>query len=243
MCQGLADGNNRRGELANRRGRRSEPCIQGCCDCKHVVGDAQVRFKPCRAFVKALLGDAVDKDWEYIVKGAFFGFEVINKDCAVEFSCDNYNSVTTGHNYNLMSRKLRADLDKESLTVVGSSPACVHALGCAPKGEGIRGIADCSRLEGGSVNDHVDQVSEKFSYKDVRDVTEILCENEYLSRVDISDAYRAIHTTVESRTRQGLAWDFGEGKVFLKDNRLCMGLASAPFVFNRISDFVVRILE
>ena len=120
-----------------------QTCIQGCCDCKHVVGDAQVRFKPCRAFVKALLGDAVDKVWEYIVKGAFFGFEVINKDYAVEYSCDNYNSVMTGHNYNLMSRKLRADLDKECLTVVGSSPWCVHALGCVPKGDGIRGIADC----------------------------------------------------------------------------------------------------
>ena len=41
---------------------------------------------------------------------------------------------------------------------------------------------------------------------------------------------------------QGLSWYFndGEGLVFLRDNRLCMGLNSSSYVFSKISDFVIR---
>ena len=217
-------------------------CFEGTCDCAYYVGGARVQLKPCRVVTKALLGCQVDEDWEFMIKGAAYGFRVVNKDCNAEYFCDNYRSVTEGRNYQLMSEKIRGDLAKDCLTVVDAPCDCTHALGCVPKGDGIRGIVDCSRPEIGSVNECVGKVSEKFSYKGVRDVTDVLCEGEYLSTVDISDAYRAIHTDPSSRKKQGLSWDLGQGTVYLRDNRLCMGLASAPYVFNRISDFVVRVL-
>ena len=37
-----------------------------------------------------------------------------------------------------------------------------------------------------------------------------------------------------------MSWDFGKWTVYLRDNRLCMGLSSSPFVFSKINNFVVR---
>ena len=61
-----------------------------------------------------------------------------------------------------------------------------------------------------------------------------------MSTVDISNAYRAVNIHPACRERQGLSWDIGKGVVNIRDNRLCMGLSSSPFVFSKISDFVVR---
>jgi hypothetical protein len=62
-----------------------------------------------------------------------------------------------------------------------------------------------------------------------------------MSCIDISDAYRAVHTHPDSREFLGLAWDFddGAGVTYLSDTRMCMGLRAACSIFNRLSDFVV----
>ena len=58
--------------------------------------------------------------------------------------------------------------------------------------------------------------------------------------IDIKDAYRMASIHPDDRNCQGLHWDFAEGvSTYLKDNRLCMGLSSSPYVFSKILDFVV----
>jgi hypothetical protein len=74
------------------------------------------------------------------------------------------------------------------------------------------------------------------SYNSVESVTEILISGDF----DISNAYRAVNIHPDSRSHQELSWDFGKGSVFLHDNRLCMGLSSSPYVFSKISDFIVH---
>ena len=62
-------------------------------------------------------------------------------------------------------------------------------------------------------------------------VTELMQHNDALATVDISNAYRAVNTHPDSKELQGLSWDFGKGTIFWRDNRLCMGLSSSPYVF------------
>ena len=120
---------------------------------------------------------------------------------------------------------------------------CIHPIGGVPKEDGsIRVIIDCSAPKAGNINQYVNTISEKFSYKTVDDVADNITRGQYMCTVDIKDAYRALHIHPDSSKYQGLAWDFGEGKVYLRDNRLCMGISSAPYTFNRTSDFVVRCL-
>ena len=61
-----------------------------------------------------------------------------------------------------------------------------------------------------------------------------------MATVDISNAYWAVNIHPAWRERKGLSWDFREGVVNRRDNHLCMGLSSSPFMFSKISDFVVR---
>ena len=93
---------------------------------------------------------------------------------------------------------------------------------------------DCSSPEGNCVNDYTEGCRSNFCYNSVESVMD------YLATVDISNVYRAVNIHPTSREKQGLAWDFRAGNVYLRDNWLCMGLSSSPYVFSKLSDFVVR---
>ena len=92
------------------------------------------------------------------------------------------------------------------------------------------------------MNEHTWSCRTKVSYSSVDRVTELMQHNDALSTVDISNAYRAVNMHPDSGEHQGLSWDFGKGTIFLCDNRLCMGLSSSPYIFSKLSAFVVQCL-
>ena len=142
----------------------------------------------------------------------------------------------------IIQGKLEGEIDRGCISVVGQPPQCVHNIFCVPKDDGGgRAIVDCSRPRGSSVNDFTDAVSVKFSYNSVDDVVEFMEQGDYMSTIDIKDAYRAVSIHPRDRERQGLHWVFqGRDCTYMRDNRLCMGLSSSPYVFSKISDFIVR---
>ena len=218
-----------------------DDCLQGLCDCIYTIDDTIVQIKPCRVFAEGLCRGDVDPDWEYVLRGVCFGFRVIDDTCDSNYNRGNYGSITKGEVGVTMMGRIQAEIDAHMLTVVEHPCRCIHSLGAVPKGDDdYRAIVDCSSPEGDCVNEHTAGCRANFSYNSVESVTEIMQRGDYLATVDISNAYRAINTHPMSREKQGLAWDFGSGLVYLRDNRLCMGLSSSPYVFSKISDFVVR---
>ena len=101
-------------------------------------------------------------------------------------------------------------------------------------------MVDCSKPEGESVNNFTNEVAVKFSYNGIDDITEIMERGDYLSTIDIKDAYMAICIHPRDWERQGLRWNFDSdsdtGDTYMKDNRLCLGLSSSHYVFSKISD-------
>ena len=214
-------------------------CTLGYCECMYFIAGVSAQLKPCRMFAECYCRGDVDPDWEYMMRGVCFGFKVINDGCKSEYSLDNYSSINKVGNS--MQKKLEIELAEEMISVVSSECLCVHPFGAIPKGDSdFRAIVDCSRPDGACINNFTDDCKTNFSYNSVQDVSDILCEGNYMATTDISNAYRAINIYPTCRNRQGLSWDFGKGKIFLRDNRLCMGLSSSPYVFSKISDFVVR---
>lgn len=221
-----------------------DKCLQGVCDCIFEVSGATSQLRPCRVFAECFCRGDVDPDWEYILRGACFGYRVIDSDCGSSYICNNYSSITKQPIGPVMTDRLKLEIEQGLLTVVDTKCDCTHALGSVPKGhDDFRAIVDCSSPVGDCVNDHTWSCRNKFSYNSVDNVTDLLQRGDYLATVDISNAYRAVNTHPDSRVRQGLTWDFGEGVIYMRDNRLCMGLSSSPFVFSKISDFVVRCLS
>ena len=90
------------------------------------------------------------------------------------------------------------------------------------------------------INDYTHGCRTNFSYNLVESVTELLRKGDYMATVNISNAYWAISIYPTCREWQGLAWVFGAGTVFLRDNRLCMGLCSRAYIFSKVSDFVMH---
>ena len=216
-------------------------CILGCCECRYEIDGVRAQLKPCRVFSECYCRGEVDPDWEYILRGVCFGFRVIDSNCNSQYFLDNYSSINKVSGS--MAGKLKKELEEEMVTVVSTPCTCVHPFGAVPKGDSdFRAIVDCSRPDTTSVNNYTDSCKTTFSYNSVQDVTELLIQGDYLATVDISNAYRAVNIHPLSRERQGLTWDFGKGIVHLRDNRLCMGLSSSPYVFAKISDFIVRCL-
>ena len=218
-----------------------EECLLGTCACRHFVGGATAQIKPCRVYAEAFCRGDTDPDWEYVLRGACFGFRVIDPDCVSAYKLDNYLSITKGKIGEVMARRLKTEIEAGLLRIVSEPCTCVHPLGSVPKGhDDFRAIVDCSSPTGFCVNDHTMMCRTKFSYNSVESVTHLLQVGDYMATVDISNAYRAVNIHPACRERQGLSWDFGDGPVYMQDNRLCMGLSSSPFVFSKLSDFIVR---
>ena len=218
-------------------------CLVGSCDCTHYIGGARSQLLPCRMFAECFCRGDRDEDWAYLMYAVIFGINVIDKKCDSEYRCVNYSSATEGEGHKFMTKRLKHEIEYGVVSVVDHPPICIHALGTTPKagGVGLRAIVDCSSPANICVNEFTEESAVKFSYNSVDTVTDILQDLDYISTLDISDAYRAIATHPSSRLRQGLQWEFAPGEVtYMVDNRLSMGLSSSPYAFSKVSDFAVR---
>ena len=63
---------------------------------------------------------------------------------------------------------------------------------------------------------------------------------EWLSIVDIKDLDSTVSIHSNDIKTQGLIWNFSGKDVYLADHRLCMGISSSPYIFQRISNCVVH---
>ena len=219
-------------------------CVDGICGCVHVIAGSAAQLRPCRIFCELFLRGDTDPDWIYILRGVVFGFNVINPSCTSIYEA-GHRRVRDPADRAIITDKLLSEIDRGCISIVDTAPKCTHDIFCVPKeGGGGRSIVDCSKPMDTSVNNYVDEVAVRFSYNSVDSVAEVMEAGDYLSTIDIKDAYRAVSIHPRDRDRQGLHWNFEPGVdsdcTYMKDNRLCMGLASSPYVFSKISDLIVR---
>ena len=171
-----------------------DTCLQGNCTCIFYVSGAIAQLKPCRMYAEAICRDDEDPDWDYMLRGAIFGFRVIDPDWVSSYFQNNYSSITKGDMGVEMSARVRAEVEAGLVCVVDEPCVCVHSLGAVPKGHNdFRAIVDCSTPTGFCVNKHKDQCWTKFSYNSVGSVTKLMQPSDYLATLDISNAYRAVN--------------------------------------------------
>ena len=217
-------------------------CVAGTCTCIHMVSGCVCQLKPCRFFAAACLMGELDTDLMFIMRGIVFGFHVIDDEFVGTYECRTVKK-RLGWESDLIEEKLLSELDRGLLSRVQAPPDCVHSLFVVPKdGGGGRIVIDCSKPKGRSVNSATSTVAKKFKYQSVDNVIEEVEQGDFMASIDIKDAYRAVHIHPGDRSRQGLKWVFGDEQstTYMVDNRLCMGLSSSPYIFTRISNFIVR---
>ena len=201
-----------------------DDCISGDCTCELTIGAVTSQLKPCRAaqilFGPTALASVTESDRDYLWKGLNRGFDIVDSDCPSSYFCENYDSILEESIREEKSQLLQREIEEGKVSIVDSPPRCVHSLGAVRKANGsLRPITDCSRPEGGSINNFMSSTFHSFAYNSVQDAVDMLSPNDHMAVVDISSAYRAVNVSSEHAKFQGLCWDFGQGPVFLQDNR------------------------
>ena len=133
------------------------------------------------------------------------------------------------------------------ISLVPIKPCCVHPNGRVPKKDSGKShpITDCSP-HGISLNDHIKCDLESFRMNSIDSAVSFSTPYCFYSIIDIESAWRWIPVLPPHRELQGFRWMFGTHDSsqynYYVDNRLCCGLLCAPFIFNRISNAIVRIM-
>ena len=223
-------------------------CISGACECVSVIGTTASQLKPCRAaqflFGPSALVDVPESERDFLWSGLNNGFAIVDSDCPSTYSCDNYDSILETSTHKEMCELLQREVDEGKVSIVTTQPRCVHSLGAVRKSNGsLRPITDCSRPESSSINNYMSSTFHSFTYNSVQDAVSVLSQGDFMAVVDISSAYRAVNVKGDHATFQGLSWDFGQGPVFLQDNRLCFCLKCAPNIFDSLSRFIVAVAK
>ena len=216
-----------------------DSCVKGKCSCSYCIGGLKCQLKPCRfAALVCESGSGWADQYLDLVWNITDGFPIVDGD-VVSYECENYSSITCEGTKEKMDKIIRKELREGYVSLVTEKPTCVHALGAVPKSEGrIRPITDCSRPLNYSVNNCCSTLLEDFSFKNIKDVVDLLTGDEYLSVIDIKSAYRAVPIRPEHRTYQGFKWDLDGETNYYEDNRMCFGLRLGPSYFNAISNFI-----
>ncbi|CAH3168712.1 unnamed protein product, partial [Porites lobata] len=108
-----------------------------------------------------------DPDRIFLLDGLRFGFKLIpesDPSCIVAYESDNHSSATCPDFKPEMDSLFTKELALGRISMVQTKPRCVHPIGRVPtKDSGkSRPIADCSRPQGISLNDHIKRDLESF---------------------------------------------------------------------------------
>ena len=219
-------------------------CYEGICACEHYIGRCLSQLKPCyfaKWFVDHLM-DLSEAD-AYVLHGVYYGFPIVDSTLVEPYFSENYDSITTGEGYEKMSERIETELLQGKISETTEPVHCVHALGAIFKSNGsIRPITDCKRPLGLSINNSMSSSCYTFKYSNIDSVCEFLQPNDYLCVIDISNAYRSVNIFPPHVFLQAFTWKVrGETKVYL-DHCLCFDLKSAPYIFTKVGDYIVKCL-
>ena len=220
------------------------PCGSACVG-THFLSGCRLQLNPCVFFRECFEHESgVDPNAEYIFSGVLNGFDIVDEDFTGSYFCDNYDSILRPGVKTEMDRVVREELSSDKLSLVDNRPTCIHSLGAVAKGDGsLRPITDCKRPIGYSINNFMNEVFDQFQFIKIDDVCDVITEGCFFSVLDIKSAYRSVNINPDHRKFQGLMWDVDGVYRYLHDNCLSFGLKCAPWIFSRLSEFVVRCMR
>ena len=179
---------------------------------------------------------------DYLFYGVRDGFIIVDLDAEIQgYDCPNYISPSSGAVYDFVNGLISHELDEQRYVRAPYKPTCIHAIGAVPKPDGkFRAITDCRQPVGSSINNHMSTTCNKFSYKSVDDVCNIMYPGCYMASVDISSAYRSVSIHPQQWKYQGVRWMINGSEKLLFDVRVYFGASNAPYLFTQKSNFVTR---
>ena len=206
----------------------------------HSIGNVTSQLHPAGWIQELYHGEVWDPDSHFILDGVLHGFKIVDTDAKIDsYFNKNYRSATCQEHRFLLQDLLNEEIESGNLS--SSQPVCVHSLGVIVKPSGgIRPITDCKRPLNSSVNNFMTETFSTFQYKSCDDAMSLISQGCWMACVDLQSAYRSVAIHPSHRKFCGLSWNFGNGERFMTDNFLSFGQRCAPFILNRLTDFISR---
>lgn len=158
---------------------------------------------------------------------------------------NNYKSATCPENFPMVEAQIKEELANGRYKITQERPSIVSALGAIPKSTPgkVRLIHDCSRPLGYALNCFAE--CDKFSYQSIQDAVDLVTPGCFMSKIDLSSAYRSVKIHPTDYALSGLSWTFSGDNhpTLLYDTRLMFGARQAPQIFNELSQAVRRIMH
>ena len=186
----------------------------------------------------------------FILDRLRFGFKLIpesDPSHLIAYECDNYSSATCPDFKPEMDSLSTKELALGRISLVPIKPCCVHSNGRVLKKDSGKScpITDCSP-HSISLNNHIKRDLQSFRMNSIDSVVSFSTPYCFYLIIDIESAWRWIPVFPPHRELQGFHWMFGTHDSsqynYYVDNRLCFSLLCTPFIFNRISNAIVRMM-
>ena len=186
-----------------------------------------------------------DSDRDFLLDGISSGFRITDENEILKpASCRNYKSATGSDIRISVENQIISELEKGNYMFTTSKPTIVSSLGAVPKknSDKIRLIHDCSRPCGFGVNSYA--TTSSFKYETVDKATHLLPPHGYLSKIDLSSAYRVVPIHPDCYEATGLSWQFhfNSTPLHFVDTMLPFGASKSPEIFQRLSSAVTRMM-
>ena len=220
------------------------PCADRLCPSVHTLDGVPIQLNPCAFYLECFChSSGPDENAEYIFKGVRDGFDIVDEDFDGSYRCSNYQSIMDSEFRQQMDSTIEEELSEGKVSLAREVPQCIHSLGAVRKSNGkLRPITDCSRPEGSSINNHMSSTCKEFTFTKLDYVAEVMTPGCWMAVLDLKSAYRTVHIAPGDRKFQGFVWNWqGENRCF-EDNRLCFGIRCAPYIFSRLTEFILRCL-
>ena len=220
----------------------SRPCREGNCSVKHELGGVPIQLNPCAFYDECFSAvGGQDPNAKYIFEWIRDGFKIVDDTFDGSYFFKNYDSILDPEFKSQMDSTIQSELESGKVSVVSDIPRCVHTLGTIRKSNGkLRPITDCRHPEGLSINNFMTTTCKELTYLRLDEVADYMSPGCWFAVLDLKAAYRSVHIFPQHRTYKGLTWEIGDTQENLTDNCLSFGLRCAPYIFSRLTEFIVR---
>ena len=221
------------------------PCDPRSCKGVHQLSGVPIQLNPCSFFRECFCHPGgIDENATYVFEGIRDGFAIVDQDFHGSYFCSNYQSILDPEFKTQMDKTVVEELEQGKVSRVGSRPTCVHSLGAIRKSNGkLRPITDCRRPEGDSINNFMHSTCQDFTFVKLDSVADYMTDSCFFAVLDLKSAYRSVHIAPSDRTYQGFVWNLDGENQWFQDNCLSFGLRCAPYIFSRLTEFVVHCME
>ena len=229
-------------EVDSAAGYYVRPCPLGSCSGVHELEGVPIQLNPCAFYDECFSNlSGRDPNADYIFTGVRDGFKIVDDTFGGSYACNNYSSILDPEFRSQMDNNIEAELIRGKVSVVSDPPTCIRAMGAIRKSNGkLRPITDCRCPEGESINNFMSTTCKEFTFLKLDEVADYMEHSCWFAVLDLQAAYRSVHIFPQHRTFQGFVWDVNGLPGYLTDNCLSFGLRCAPYIFSRLTEFVVR---